>query len=169
MQRLPHNKTVVLISAALAFMQFASQAAAQTADSLAGFWVDVEDYRAGTLTRFFEATTSGGTLTIHSTALKFELPNRPAEISDPYPDETYTLTVQDSELTGRHEIASYRFRDCTVAPSSEPVSGHIWENGQISLRVSTGHIQRDAEPAVCHVDYSDPVMVTVWLNRRIEK
>ena len=168
MQRLPNRKTAVLISAALSCIPL-SNAAAQTLESLAGYWVDIGDFRGGTLTRFFEVTTSGGTLTIHSTALKFELPNRPVELSDPYPDETYTLMVQDSELTGRHEIASYRFRDCTVAPSSEPVSGHIWENGQISLRVNTGHMTRDADPAACHVDYSDPAVITVWLKRHMDQ
>lgn len=168
MQRLPNSKTVMLISATLLCIPL-SNAAAQTLESLTGFWVDVGDFHGGTLTRFFEIAKDGGMLVIHSTALKFELPNRPVELSDPYPDETYALTVQDSELTGRHEIASYRFRDCTVASSSQPVSGHIWENGQISLRVNTGHLKRDVEPAACHVDYSEPVMTTVWLTRRTEK
>jgi hypothetical protein len=168
MQHLSDNKIVVLISAVLICAPVSSRAATQSLDDLAGYWVSVGNYGNATLTRYFEVTTHDGKLVIHSTALKFELPNRPPELSDPAPDETFELAAQGSELVGIHRTASFRTGGCYVEPGEAPASGRIGDDGQISLEINTGHIVRGAEPMACHLDYGDPVMVTVRLSRRID-
>lgn len=168
MQHVSNFKAVALIFAALICIPVSSRAATQSLDDFAGYWVSTGNFGNVTLTRFFEITVREGQLVIHSTALKFEVPNRPPEISEPAPDETYEFAVRGSELIGVHRTASYRSDGCAVEASSELVSGQILENGQISLEVNTGHVVHDATPTACHLDYGDAVTVTVWLSRRMD-